>query len=290
MRILCRERSVAWLGAAALAAVSWTAYPQTTSTSAPVAITGVTLIDVVTGARRSGLTVLTQGDRIAAIGPNVAVPPGAARLNGKGKFLIPGLWDMHTHHQATGAEALDLFIAKGVVGTRDMGGDADFILPLREQIKSGAVVGPEIVAAGPIVDDAPASYPYRIRVRNAQEARQAVHDLKQRGVDFIKVHDHTPREVFFAIAAEAPKVGLAFAGHVPIGVKVEEAADAGIRSIEHLSNYDVFGECLIDDKYTAAGCQRLFDKLAAKGVWQTPTMAFFETIPDVFSGAPIAPL
>ena len=219
-----------------------------------------------------------------AIGPRVTIPRGATRVNGKGKFLIPGLWDMHSHHQGTGADCLDLFIAKGVVGTRDMGGDTDFILPLRERVKSGAVLGPEIVAAGPILDDAPPSYPYRRRVTNAQQAREAVADLKRAGVDFIKVHDHTPREVFFTIAEEAPKLGLPFAGHVPQGVKVEEAADAGIRSIEHLSNYDVFGECLVNDSYTLADCRRLFEKLAAKGVWQTPTLAFFETIPDVFSG------
>ncbi len=195
---------------------------------------------------------------------------------------------MHSHHQGTGAECLDLFVAKGVVGTRDMGGDADFILPLRERVKSGSLFGPEIVAAGPIVDDAPADFPYRIRVRNAEEARIAVHDLKRLGVDFIKVHDHTPRDVFFAVAAEAPKVGLTFAGHVPSTVTVEEAADAGIRSIEHLSNYNVFGECMTGEGYSAEGCRRLFGKLAAKGVWQTPTMAFFQTIPDVFSGTPLA--
>lgn len=284
---------VGWAAAFALAFAP-AAYPQTGSpgprdpSGASVAITDVTLIDVVTGAKRTGVTVLTQGNRITAIGPNVAIPRGTSRLSGKGKFLIPGLWDMHTHHQGTGAECLDLFVAKGVVGTRDMGGDADFILPLRERVNSGSLFGPEIVAAGPIVDDAPASFPYRIRVRNEQEAVKAVHDLKGLGVDFIKVHDHTPREVFFAIAAEAPKVGLTFAGHVPSAVTVEEAADSGIKSIEHLSNYDVFGECMTGDEYSAAGCARLFGKLAAKGVWQTPTIAFFQTIPDVFSGKPLA--
>jgi hypothetical protein len=270
------------------------ASPQTGSaqrsagqTTPSVVITDVTLIDVATGERQKGVTVVTRGDRIAAIGSGIAVPSGAASANGKGKFLIPGLWDMHTHHQGTGADWVDLFVAKGVVGTRDMGGDADFILPLRERIKSGAVFGPEIVAAGPILDDAPPAFPYRRRVRNAQEAKAAVADLKRLGVDFIKVHDHTPREAFFAIAEEAPRLGLPFAGHVPIGVKVEEAADAGIRSIEHLANYDVFGECLVNDHYTTAGCKRLFENLAAKKVWQTPTMAFFQTLPDVFEGQPI---
>jgi imidazolonepropionase-like amidohydrolase len=282
------------VGALALA-VAASAYPQTRSTPArrdhsreSVSITNVTVIDVVTGGKRTGVTVLTQGDRITAIGPKVVIPRGTSRLSGKGKFLIPGLWDMHSHHQGTGAECLDLFVAKGVVGTRDMGGDADFILPLRERVNSGSLFGPEIIAAGPIVDDAPADFPYRLRVRNAQEALKAVHDLKRLGVDFIKVHDHTPRDVFFAVAAEAPKVGLTFAGHVPSTVTIEEAADAGIRSIEHLSNYNVFGECMTGEEYRAAGCRRLFGKLAAKDVWQTPTMAFFQTIPDVFSGTPLA--
>jgi imidazolonepropionase-like amidohydrolase len=254
----------------------------------PLAISDVTVVDVLTGALRPGLTVVTKGDRIAAIGSKVAVPRGATRINGRGKFLIPGLWDMHSHHQGTGQDCLDLFVAKGVVGTRDMGGDTGFILPLRERVKSGAVLGPEIVASGPILDDAPAGFPYRRRVADAQQAREVMAELKVAGVDFFKVHDHTPREVFFAIAEEAPMLGLPFAGHVPQGVKVEEAAEAGIRSIEHLSNYEVFAECMVNDTYTLEGCRSLFEKLAAKGVWQTPTMAFFQTIPDVFSGKPLA--
>ena len=130
-----------------------------------IAVTGVTVIDVITGAHRSGVTALTRDDRIVAIGADVRVPDEAARVDGRGKFLIPGLWDMHTHHQGTGADWLDLFVAKGIVGTRDMGGDTDFILPLRERVRSGAVLGPEIVASGPMLDDAPPDFPYRRRVR-----------------------------------------------------------------------------------------------------------------------------
>lgn len=252
-----------------------------------IAITNVTVIDVKTGARTSDLTVLIRNDRIDAIAPSLSIPPGAARVNGSGKFLIPGLWDMHTHHQATGAESLDLFVAEGIVGTRDMGGDADFILPLRERVKSGAVLGPEIFASGPILDDAPVAFPYRRRVRTAAEARQAVHDLKQLGVDFIKVHDHTPREAFFAIADEAPKIGLTFAGHVPMNVTIEEAANAGMRSIEHLANFRVWGDCSAGDTYNPKTCAALFDRLAANGVWETPTLEFFQTLPAVFSGTPL---
>jgi hypothetical protein len=255
--------------------------------SSPIAITDVTVIDVITGAHRSNVTVLIRNGRIEAIASKISVPNEATVLDGKGKFLIPGLWDMHSHHQGTGADSLDLFVAKGIVGTRDMGGDADFILPLRERVKSRAVLGPEIVASGPILDNAPPDFPYRRRVTNAVEARQAVDELKRLGVDFIKVHDHTPREVFFAIAREAPKVGLTFAGHVPMDVTVEEAADSGMKSIEHLANYRVFGDCSTGDTYSPQQCAPLFDKLAAKGVWETPTMEFFQTLPDVFSGAPL---
>jgi hypothetical protein len=88
-----------------------------------------------------------------------------------------------------------------------MGGDADFILPLRDRVKAGEVFGPEIVASGPMVDNAPPDFPYRLHVTNADEARVAVRELKRLGVDFIKVHDHTPREVFFAAIAEAPQGG-----------------------------------------------------------------------------------
>ena len=202
-------------------------------------------------------------------------------------FLIPGLWDMHSHHQGTGTESLELFLANGVVGTRDMGSDVDFILPVRNRISRGELLGPEIVAAGPILDDRPPDWPFRRHITNAQEAREAVRDLKRLGVDFIKVHDGTPREAFFAIAEEAPKLGLSVAGHVPGGVAVEEAADAGIKSIEHFANFRVFNDCSATPPAKAIPCQVLFDKLAAKGVWQTPTMAFFHVIPDVFSGQPL---
>ena len=81
-------------------------------------------------------------------------------------------------------------------------------------------------------------------------------------------------------------MGLTVSGHVPIAVKVEEAADAGIRSIEHLANYQVLGECSSGETYSLSSCLRLFDRLAAKGVWQTPTLAF-QTLPDVFEGQPL---
>src|SRR5579872_4723074 len=104
------------LGAVLLASAQTGSSQRTGDTgNQSVAITDVTVIDVATGRQQNGVTVVTHGERIVGIGSRVTIPRGATRVNGKGRFLIPGLWDMHTHHQASGADCLDLFIAKGVV-------------------------------------------------------------------------------------------------------------------------------------------------------------------------------
>lgn len=253
-----------------------------------IAITNVTLVDVVSGARQTPTTVVTRAGEITDIGRTIAVPGGAVRVDGTGKFLIPGLWDMHSHNQASGAESLELYLANGVVGTRDMGSDLEFILPLRDRIRRGELNGPEIAAAGPMLDNAPADWPFRRRVTNAQDAREAVRDLEKRGVDFIKVHNNTPRDAFLAIADEASKLGLPFAGHIPLAVTIAEGAASGIKSIEHLSESRVFRECTGKPQpYEAERCRPLFDTLAANSVWQTPTLGFFRVLPDVFSGKPM---
>lgn len=254
---------------------------------ASFAITNVTVIDVDSGVERPATTVVTRGGQIVEVGQSVPIPPQAVQVDGTGHYLVPGLWDMHAHHQATGVESTDLFVANGVTGTRDMGSDLEVILPLRDRISRGEVLGPEIVAAGPILDAAPSDWPFRQRVTDSGEARAAVRALKERGVDFIKVHDHTPREAFFAIAEEAALVGLPFAGHVPSGVSIEEAAASGIRSMEHLSNFQVYMACAGGAAYSLDRCRALFSGLAANRVWQTPTIAFIRNIPDIFSGRPI---
>jgi imidazolonepropionase-like amidohydrolase len=276
----------------AVAAGSAAAQPVAIDPVAPqarrLAITLVNVVDVVDGRILPNRTVTINGDVIEGVTENGAPPAGARVIDGRGKFLIPGLWDMHSHHQASGAESLELYLANGVVGTRDMGSDLDFILPLRDRVRRGELTGPEIVAAGPMLDNAPPDWPFRRRVTNAQEAREAVRDLATRGVDFIKVHNNTPRDVFFAIADEAPKLGLSFAGHVPLAVTITEAAASGIKSIEHLSEFRVFRECAgAVQPYDAERCRHLFDQLAATNVWQTPTLGLYRVLPDVFSGKPM---
>ena len=166
------------------------------------------------------------------------------RVDGTGRFLIPGFWDMHSHHQMTGTESLDLYLANGVVGTRDMGSDVDYILPLRDRINRGEVFGPEIVAAGPILDDRPRPtrpVPTLRRQRSggagggqgSEGARRRLHQGAR----------HTPREAFLAIAEEATRARTDVRRACAECRDGREAADAGIKSIEHLANFRVFSDC-----------------------------------------------
>src|SRR5437879_3417960 len=118
-----------------------------------LAITGVTVIDATGAPARPGMTVVVTGDRITAVGKRgeVRVPEGARVVDGAGKYLIPGLWDMHVHTPAP--SYLPLYLANGVTGVRDMHAlDPDVIFGLRKQVQEGKQPGPRIVAAGPLVD------------------------------------------------------------------------------------------------------------------------------------------
>jgi imidazolonepropionase-like amidohydrolase len=181
-----------------------------------MAFTGVNVVDVVDGRILPNRTVVITGATISTVTEGSTPPAGVRVVDGHGKFLIPGLWDMHAHMEAAGASWLPLHVANGVTGIRDMGSDVDLILMMREGTASGRVLGPRIFAAGPILDDAPGDWPFRMRVKNGDEGRAAVQLLKRRGVDLIKVHNFTPRDAFFAIADEARRQNLPLAGHVPL--------------------------------------------------------------------------
>jgi alpha-D-ribose 1-methylphosphonate 5-triphosphate diphosphatase PhnM len=255
----------------AVAAAIMATVPVTPQTRA-LAITGVNVVDVVDGRIVPNSTVTIRGKTIASVAQNGAPPTDAQTVDGRGKFLMPGLWDMHTHMEMTGAAWLQLHVANGVTAIRDMGSDLDLILKMRDDTASGRVLGPRIFAAGPILDDAPGEWPFRLRVKTADDGREAVQLQKRRGVDLIKVHDHTPREAFFAIAAEARRQNLPLAGHIPMGLTVEEVVDAGQRDIEHMDNWRLWRRCTEDSVYRPELCQSLFALLASRGVWQTPTL------------------
>jgi hypothetical protein len=214
-----------------------------------LAITRVTVIDVAGASHRPDTTVVVSGNHIAAVGPakELRTPKGARVIDGAGRFLIPGLWDMHWHslsEEDTREVCFPLAVANGVTGVRDMfadclgGGDglADIegVNRWRQEAAAGRLLAPRIVAASQIVDGVKPVFPDFLPVGDAAEARRAVRTFKQRGVDFIKIYSLLGREAFFALAEEAKVQGLPFAGHLPIYVRAREASDAGQRSIEHL--------------------------------------------------------
>ena len=238
-----------------------------------LAITHIGVVDVAAGRIVTNSTVTIAGDTISSVDQNGAPPAGAQVVDGQGKFLIPGLWDMHAHVQVNEKGWLPLYIANGVTGIRDMGADLDFILDIRQATASGRVLGPRIVAAGPILDDAPGDWPFRIRVRTPDEGRAAVQLLKRRGIDLIKVHNFTPRDVFFAIVDEARRQQIPVAGHVPLKVTIPEGVDAGMVTIEHMSEGGrVWKACSGGDQYRPDACHPFFEMLARRRVWQTPTL------------------
>jgi len=253
-----------------------------TAQTSSLAITDVNVVDVVDGRIVPNSTVTITGETISGITRNGAAPKGARIVDGRRKFLIPGLWDMHAHIQGNEKAWLPLFIANGVTGIRDMGADLDFILEVREATASGRTLGPRIIAAGPILDDAPGDWPFRIRVRNADEGRAAVQLLKRRGVDLIKVHNYTPRDVFFAIVDEARQENLPVAGHVPLKVTIQEGIDAGMVSIEHFAEDGrVWKACSGGPKYRPEACRPFFEMLARRRVWQTPTLLALAELPVI---------
>ena len=196
-------------------------------------LTHVTIIDGTGSPAQPDMTVVITGKRITEIAPSKKsrMPKGAVIVPENGKFLIPGLWDMHVHPH--GKEYLPLFIANGVTGIRIMWGNAENH-DWRKEVDAGTLIAPHMLIASPIIDGPRPFWP-SVSVHNELEARDAVVKSKQAGADFVKVYTFLPREEYFAIADESKKQGLPFVGHVPMSISAEEASIAGQKSIEHLT-------------------------------------------------------
>lgn len=223
----------------------------------PLAITGVTVIDCTGAAPQPDMTVVVTGDRISNIGKagKVAIPEGAQVVKADGKFLIPGLWDMHAHIER---EFLPQFVAHGVTGVRHMfsrpgapGFPSPNVREWQKEIEAGKIVGPRIVATTRMLDGlngkAPVIPGSAVAVRTAAEARAAVAQLKKDGEGFVKVYPFLSPEAFFAILDEAAKgpTNLVVAGHVPHAVSAADASDRGMKCFEHC--YGVLFSCSKDE-------------------------------------------
>jgi hypothetical protein len=292
---------------------------------ADLAITHVAVVDVENGRVLANQTVLIAGNRIVAVGPSESMRTGAAGrvVEAGNKYLIPGLWDMHAHtvdDRITRETFLPLYLANGVTGFRNM--HADCFDPCdedrttlaqvgnwRREIATGELSGPRIIAASDVVQGPFPGQPSRVeRPGTAAQARALVTLLKGRGVDLIKTYNLLSREAYFALADEAGRQGIPFAGHVPLSVRASEASDAGHRSVEHFSG--LIEECsareeelrprLLEDwgapgfldhhlsmleSFDAAKCERLYTRFAQNGTWHVPTLVLVETYHRIGSEA-----
>jgi imidazolonepropionase-like amidohydrolase len=239
-----------------------------------------------------GQTVLVRGDRIVEVGPasGVKVPAGATRVEGRGKYLIPGLAEMHAH--IPGGQAPDssvertlfLYVSGGITTIRGMLGHPRH-LELRARAAGGDLLSPTIYASGPSFNGNSAP--------TAEAAAKAVTEQKAAGYDLLKIHPGVGREVFDTLVATARRVGIPFAGHVPEEVGIARAIASRYASIEHLDGYlegmlreaaplkpseSAFfgmnlGEHLDESKLPA-----LVRATKDAGVWNVPTQVLMENL------------
>ncbi|HEU4665748.1 MAG TPA: amidohydrolase family protein [Dokdonella sp.] len=290
-----RARSPARIAvAAALACVAG----MSAAGAATIAIVDVTVVDVESGRGLPHRTVLVEERRIAAVvGANDArIPVDAQRVDGHGRWLVPGLVDMHVHLFNTVSRrppndwALPLFVANGVTGVREMNADAAAIALLRQwrsETDAGERIAPRVVAAG-----------IAARVREPSDAPAAIAAVADGGADFVKVFSEVGASQWRALLAQARERALPVSGHVPASVALLDAATLGQRTDEHLmqayeacstiegalleSRKGLAGDALTSVRdaqesralaaFDRATCARVARRLAASGQWQVPTL------------------
>jgi imidazolonepropionase-like amidohydrolase len=216
------------------------------SPSEGFAIENVTVIDAVSGARASQ-TVVIRGDEIVAVTDAGSVPDVERVIDGSGRFLIPGLWDMHVHltyDDALTAAMPGLFLQWGVTSVRDTGGLLDELLPVVQAMRTGGAIAPRVFFAGPLLDGERVVYDGNgrpeIGIANAtvEAASANVAVLAEAGVDFVKIYELVAPEVFEAVVAAAEERGLPVAAHVPLSMRARFVAPR-VNSMEHLRNVEL---------------------------------------------------
>jgi len=278
-------------------------------------ITHVGVVDVAAGKVLPDQTVVIRAGRITALGPasKKGATAGTATLDGRGRFLIPGLWDMHVHLAAMPGTA-DIFtpvlVANGVLGARDTHSGLAQVVALKRAIAAGTHVGPRLTVAGELVDGATTVNPSARVVRTEAEAREAVRAIKAGGADFVKVYSALSRDLYFAIADEAKRQQIPFAGHVPFTVTAAGASNAGQRTFEHLIGVDVgtssaenailatqaelmakkefrwADAAQLRATFDSAKAAALFATLKRNDTWQVPTLIVYRQVGRTVDGAP----
>jgi imidazolonepropionase-like amidohydrolase len=198
------------------------------------ALSGATIVD---GSGRPPVAdgvIVVRGGRIVDVGPRstTRIPPDARVLEARGKTIVPGLWDMHTH--VTQIEWAPVYLAAGVTTVRDMGNEFEFITALRDAVASGRALGPRLLLAGLVDGGGPNAFGVDY-ASTPEEAKQIVRRYHDAGFQQIKVYSLVTPPVVEALAAEAHRLGMTVTGHVPTGMTIEQAVAAGFDHIAHLA-------------------------------------------------------
>ena len=279
------------------------AQPTQAAEHVDLLIRSATVVDVRSGTLDAERSIVIRGDDIVAIGDAaIAGRYRAARtVDARGRFVIPGLWDMHVHFG--GGEALiaenrallPLYVAHGVTTVRDAAADiAPSVLEWRDAVARGAMFGPTIFTSGPKLEGYKPTWKGTIEVGTPAEVDAALDRLRRMRVDFVKITDNTlAPDIFLYAVEEATRRGFRTSAHVPMALTIEQVTAAGLSSIEHLGYALKAGstdEVAIAADYAAGrlsepeASQRLaasFDrehamaayrKLAERGTFVTPTL------------------
>lgn len=244
-----------------------------------IAFTDVNVIPMDEERVLHGMTVLVDGDRIVRIGSadEIDVPSTAVVIDGAGRYVMPGLAEMHGHVPPVSSpnlperyleDVLFLYLAGGVTTVRGMLGH-DNQLELRDRANRGDILAPTLYLAGPSFSGGSIDSP--------DTARERVREQHEAGWDLLKVHPGVTLEQFEAMAETANELGIAFAGHVPSEVGLERAIRLGIQTVDHLDGYIDFMEAG-DTPVTDEQLQRAVDLSREHGVWVVPTQALWETL------------
>ncbi len=278
--LIARHPASVLIAIAAATVLNTSPFNEVVAQGAATAFIGVNVLPMDKEAVLADQTVVIVDGKIASIAPagKAQVPAGAVQIDGKGRFLIPGLGELHAHipgGKAPEAEierTLFLYVANGVTTIRGMLGDPRHLV-YRERVATGEVFGPRIFTSGPSFNDNSAPTP--------DAAVAMVVEQKKAGYDLLKIHPGVPRTAFDAMAARADALTIPFAGHVPEAVGLTRALEAKYRSIDHLDGYvealvpgasgsQIFGVNLAaqaDESRIPA----LVKATRAAGTWQVPT-------------------
>jgi imidazolonepropionase-like amidohydrolase len=236
--------------------------------SGDIAFVGATVVPMDREGTLADHTVVVRGDTIVLVAKSSTIDTtGANVIDTKGKWLVPGLADMHVHSWMDRDFAM--YLLNGVTTIRDMFGSPQH-LTWRADIAAGKLLGPTLITAGPIVDGNPPVWPGSKVVMTADEARAAVREQKAAGYDFIKVYNGLPLDAYEALVAEAKTQKLPFAGHVPKAVGLDKALESGQLTIEHLDGYLPFNNAAarVDAAIVAT--------TAKSATWNCPTLVVTE--------------